>query len=201
VLQFTLKSSVFDRSRQLTLNPDYLEFDDRELVNSEPTRFSKQEIEGIRYGVKLIRGPRIYIGRIFCVDIKNREGKVIQLRLQSVFLIRRRQLAGKYVKVVESLFTYYFKDLARSYLQLFLRNEPFEILGVSFNTEGILFDDKIGRIAWDYIGTRKYRTYYAIYSVTEPDRYKAVDYMEHWNASILHSVTEGILAHKFPNRQ
>ena len=85
-LDFVLKSSIFDRPRQLVLAPLYLEFDDNNLVSSTPTKFLKEEIEGIRFGIKGIRGYRFYIGRTYCIDIKNNSGKIIKLRLKSIYV-------------------------------------------------------------------------------------------------------------------
>ena len=47
-LTFTLRSTIFDRRRQLTISPDYLEFDDNDLAESLPTRFLRSEIESLR---------------------------------------------------------------------------------------------------------------------------------------------------------
>ena len=76
-LDFILRSSIFDRPRQLVLDPFYLEFDDNNLASSDPTKFHKEEIAGIRFGIKRIKGLDFYIGRIYCIDIKNNSGKII----------------------------------------------------------------------------------------------------------------------------
>ena len=116
-LVFTLRSTIFDRPRQLTLTPEYLEFDDNDLAHSAPTRFLKQEIESLRYGVKGIRGYSFYIGRNFSIDIRSTSGQVIKLRLKSLYRIRRKQLADKYAEIVNALFNYYFHDITRQYLK------------------------------------------------------------------------------------
>ena len=48
-VEFRVKSSIFDRSRLLTLDPEYLEFDDNDLGSALPVRFLKEEIEGIKF--------------------------------------------------------------------------------------------------------------------------------------------------------
>ena|ERR1700733_14894724 len=200
-IKFTLKSSIFDRPRELTLSSEFLEFDDNDQISSIPTKFLRKDIEGFRYGVKGIRGDRFYIGRIYYIDIKSSSGQVIKLRLKSIYRIRRKELGAKYVKIVESLFKYYFNNIARKYLQWFRDQRSFEILGVKFNAEGICFDDKIGVVPWEFLGTRSYRRYYALFSETDPDQYKAFEYLDQWNTYVLHSVTEAILKMKFPQRK
>jgi len=200
-LTFTLRSTIFDRHRQLTITPDYLEFDDNDLAGSNPTRFLRSEIESLRYGIKGIRGYKFNIGRIYCIDIRNTSGKVIRLRLKSIYRIRLRQLADKYVKIVTALYDYYFYNIIKHYIALFQNNKPFDILGVNIDAEGILFDKKVGRISWDFLRTRRYWTYFTLFSDTNPNQYKAFEPREHWNAGVLRSIIESILKIKFPQRK
>jgi len=192
-LDFILKSSILDRPRQLVLDPLYLEFDDNNLASSTPTKFLKEEIEGIRFGIKWIRGYGFYIGRIYCIDIKNKSGQIIKLRLKSIYGIRKVQLAEKYVKIANTLLRYYFDSLALQHIQSFQNNEHIEILGVKIDAEGVLFDQKIGKISWNFLGTKQYQTYYTLFSEVDPNKYKAFEYINHWNTSLLESVIEGIL--------
>jgi hypothetical protein len=192
-LDFILKSSIFDRSRQLVLDPLYLEFDDNNLVSSTPTKFLKEEIEGIRYGIKWIRGYGFYIGRIYCIDIKNRSGQIIKLRLKSIYGIRKEQLADKYVKIANTLFRYYFDAIALQHIESYQNNQPTEIVGVKIDARGIVFDQKIGKISWNFLGTKRYHTYYSLFSEVDPNKYKAFEYLHHWNTSLLESVIEAIL--------
>jgi len=70
-IKFTLKSSIFDRPREITISREFLEFDDNDQISSIPTKFLKKDIEGFRYGVKGIRGYSFNIGRIYYIDIKS----------------------------------------------------------------------------------------------------------------------------------
>jgi len=195
-LQFTLKSSIFDRPRRLTLDPDYLEFDDKDLVSSPPARFLKEEIEGLRFGINWARGYSFNFGRIYCIDIRNEANQVIRLRLRSYYGIRKRKLGEEYVKIANLLYRYYFYDLTQHYLRLFENNIPFDILRVNFSAEGIIFDKKVGPIPWDFLGARSYKTYYSLFSKTNPTQYKAFDYIHDWNVCVLEGVTAQIITQK-----
>jgi len=190
-LDFVLKSSIFDRPRQLVLDPLYLEFDDNNLSSSTPKKFLKEE--GIRFGIKWIKGLDFYIGRIYCIDIKNRSGQIIKLRLKSIYGIRKKELAEKYVKIANALLRYYFHALALRHIEAFQNNQLIEILGVKIDAEGVLFDQKLGKISWNFLGTKRYHTYYTLFSEVDPNKYKAFEYLHHWNTSVLQSVVEGIL--------
>jgi hypothetical protein len=200
-ISFTLRSTILDRPRQLTLCPEYLEFDDNDLADAAPTRFLKSEIESLRYGIKGIRGYSFYIGRILIIDIRSTSGQVIKLRLKSLYRIRRKLLTDKYAEIVNALYKYYFHDMVRQYLKLFQDGQAFDILGVSVNADGVLFDNKVGRISWDFLAIRRYTTYYTLFSETNPNQYKALETMEHWNAGVLYSVIKSILESKFPQRK
>jgi hypothetical protein len=200
-LEFTLRSSIFDRPRKLTIHPEYLEFDDKDGAGAMPTRFEKEQMEGLRYGTRFIEGYSFVIGRIFCVDIRSRDGQIIKLRLKSLYRIRRKQLAEKYSTITNAVYKYYFHDVIRQYLTLLDENQSFKILGVSIDAEGVLFDKKVGRVSWDFLGVKRYWRYFTLFSETNPNEYKAYEFLEHWNAGILYGLVESVLKQKFPKRK
>jgi hypothetical protein len=199
-LEFMVRSTILDRPRLLVVDPDYIEFDDQDRKSAAPTRFSKKEIQGLRYGVKAIRGYRFRIGRIYCIDVRNVSGQVIKIRLKSVYRVRRKLLGEKYQEITNSLFKYYFHDLTRDYYRQFQDGQPVELLGVSLNSQGVLFDEKAGRISWDFLGTKRYWHYYTLYSEELPDNYRAFVFLDDWNAGVLRGLIELILKEKFPAR-
>jgi hypothetical protein len=200
-LEFTIKSSIMDRSRRLVLDRAFLEFEDQDRIGQPPIRFLFEDIESMRHGIKAINGYYFRLGRIYCIDIRNYAGQTIKLRLKSIYRIRLQHLEAKYVTILDSLFRYYFNDRVGDYLKLFQEGIAFEMLGIIFTTEGIRLDEKIGVIPWEILGTKSYWSYYAIFSEINPLSYKSFEYIDHWNARILHHVTEEILRIKFPNRK
>jgi len=188
VIELTFKSSITDRYRKLTITPDYLEFDDKDEKHVKATKFLKEETEGIQYGISWIGGYMFYIGRIYCVDVKDKEGRVIKIRLKSLYGIRRKQLAEKYALIVNSLFDLYFDEVSRTYLQKFSNKESFNLLGIDFSQEGVRLSLKDEIIPWSDLGTKSYQTYYAMFSKANPRKYKAFEYLKEWNTGILYSV-------------
>lgn len=199
-LEFMVRSTIMDRPRSLVIDPEFIEFDDQDQVSKAPTHFLRSEIEGIRYGVKPIRGYRFRIGRIYCIDIRDATHRIIRIRLKSVYRVRIKLLEKKYHAIVNSLFRYYFHDMTRDYLAQFRNGQPVELLGVSLNSQGVLFDEKVGRISWDFLGTKRYWHYYTLYSEEKPNDYRTFVFMDDWNAGVLRGVIEVILKEKFPKR-
>ena len=199
-LEFTVRSTILDRPRLLVIDPQYIEFDDKDRMSEAPTRFLTTEIEGLRYGVKGIDGYRFRIGRIYCIDIRDVSGRVIKIRLKSVYRVRRKLLGDKYLEITNSLLKYYFHDIIRSYHRQFQEGQSVELLGIKLNQHAVLFDEKVGWVSWDFLGTKRYWHYYTLYSEESPDNYRAFVFLEDWNAGVLRGLIEVILKEKFPNR-
>jgi hypothetical protein len=90
--------------------------------------------------------------------------------------------------------------MTRHYLRQFRDGQPVDLLGVNLNRQGVLFDEKVGRINWDFLGTKRYWHYYTLYSEEMPDNYRAFVFLDDWNAGVLRGVIEMVLKEKFPSR-
>lgn len=198
--EFLIRSTLLDRPRLLLLDPDYIEFDDQDQVAQSPTRFAKTELDGIRYGIKPISGYWFNIGRIYCIDVRATSGEIMKIRLKSIYRIRRKQLSEKYQAIANTLFSHYFHDLTRQYLALFHNDQPIELLGVHLNKHGVLFDEQVGWVSWNFLGTKRYWHYYTLYSEEAPDNYRAFVFLEDWNAGILRGLIESILKERSADR-
>jgi hypothetical protein len=195
-----VRSTLLDRPRLLVIDAQYIEFDDQDRVSMPPTRFLKTEIQALRYGVKGISGYRFRIGRIYCIDVRDISGRVIKIRLKSVYRVRRKLLGEKYQQITNSLFKYYFHDMTRHYLRQFQEGQSVELLGVNLSQQAVLFDEKAGWVGWEFLGTKRYWHYYTLYSEESPDNYRAFVFLDDWNAGVLRGLIEMILKEKFPNR-
>jgi len=194
--QLSVKSSIFDRNRQLTIAKDYIEFDDNDLISKSPTKFDKEDIIGFRYGVKWINGYQFTIGRVYCIDIQNKQNKIIKLRLKSIYGIRKKLLTEKYATIVNTLYDNFFDNISKDYLSRFDNKIDFELAGLFFTQSGISLNKKSKPISWDNVGTASYKSYYTIFSKSDPSCYKAFEYLNDWNAGIIYSVSRQILKNK-----
>ena len=183
-LQLSLKTSVFQRKKNLIITPDSVEYDDVD--------FSKFEITELRYGIKSINGYRFRIGRMYCVDIKSLTGNIIKLRFISLYQIRRRKLDEKYTSILQAVFENFINDLSRDYIDKFNKQTDFVLLGVTFTQEGIRLNEKADLISWLDLGTRNYRTYYSLFSNSEPTKFRTFHYLTDWNTAVLYSVSRYI---------
>ncbi|AXY78130.1 hypothetical protein D3H65_30865 [Paraflavitalea soli] len=190
-----IKSSVFDRDRELIVDNAFLSFDNKDRIAVPPTTFLKEDITAFRYGVKWIKGYSFVIGRIYCVDIKSSSGEVIKIRLKSIYGVNRTRLHEKYAILINALYDTYFDGITGHYLQQFSESVDFQLLGIAFRQDGILLD-KNRLIKWEDLGTRSYSTYYTVFSKSDPNIYKAFEYLNDWNTGIIYSVSREILKSK-----
>jgi hypothetical protein len=180
----------------LTIDPTYIQFDDNDLINKPQTRFKKDDIKGFRYGIKWIKGYQFTIGRIYCIDIQDKNDRIIKLRLKSLYGIRKNQLNDKYLEILENLYDNFFDEISLKYLSKFDENIDFELGGLIFSQKGILFNKQSEFVSWNNIETSSFMTYYSIYPKSNPHSYKVFEYLNDWNTGILYSVSRQILKNK-----
>jgi hypothetical protein len=195
-IQLFIKSSILDRERQLTVDNDFIEFDNKDLISDPPTRLLKSDIIGLRYGIKWINGYQFVIGRIYCIDLLSADKEILRIRLKSIYGIRKQQLTEKYGIIVNALYDNFFDDVTRNYLNQFSDKRDFELANIFFTQTGLTLDSKSEIIPWEDIGTKSYSTYYAIFSKSNPTRYKTIEYLNDWNTGVLYSVSREILMDK-----
>ncbi|MGG9963854.1 hypothetical protein [Ferruginibacter sp. SUN106] len=187
-LQIQLKASIFASEKSLKINAEFLEFGEESL--------SKFEIAEIRYGVKAINGPSFRIGRIFQVEVKSVTGKIIKIRFQSVYQVRRKKLEEKYLQILNALFENYFNDIVGDFVKSFNDKIDFDILGVTFTQEGVILNKNTATIEWLNLGTKNYWTYYSLFSKSDAHHNRSFYYLTDWNTIILQTVSRHILKEK-----
>lgn len=195
-IQLTIKSSFLDRERQLIITDEHIEFDDNDRISALPTKFLVPDIVAFRFGIKWINGYQFTIGRIYCVDIKSKKDDVIKIRLKSLYGINLRKLSAKYSEILNGLYDNIFDNISADFLEKFSKSIEFEILGMTFKSSGIYFNDKRRLIEWEDLGTKNYSTYYAVFSKSNPALHKTFEYLTDWNTGILYSVSRQILNDK-----
>lgn len=193
-IKISIKSDFFDRKRELTFHPDFLEFDDNDKIDGISTKFEKESITKFKFGIKWLNGYAFTFGRIYCIDIENKHGKQIKLRLKSIYGINLRSLTEKYANIVDSLQDYYFDEISRKYLNDFSNNIIFKINNIEYDAYGVNFEKY--SIAWEDLQTKNYRNYFSITSKSDNSKYILIDYMNDWNGTVIYSVTRKILMDK-----
>jgi hypothetical protein len=184
-LKLSLKSTLLSKEKILLIDPEFIEFDN--------TNFSKFEIAELRYGIKAIKGYRFVIGRIYCIDIKTLDEKIIKIRLKSLYRVRKHKLGEKYKIILKALFENFINDICQSFIDKFNNKVDFNLLGTTFTQNGVILNKTTETIPWFDLGTRNYWSYYSLFSITDSRKYRIFYYLSDWNTIVLYSVSRHIL--------
>jgi hypothetical protein len=187
-LQLTIKSSVFDKSKILNIDPEFIELGTKSLT--------KFEIAELRYGVEAIRGYRFNIGRSYCIEIRSVTGTVMKIRLRSLYGIKKKKLGQQYLLILNTILKFYIDDICKSFYTKFNNKITFSILGVTFTQQGILIEKNVDLIDWQDLGVKNYWSYYSLFSKTNPDKHKIFKYLTDWNTIVVEKLSKHILREK-----
>lgn len=200
-LSLIIKRGFWDNyPRKLILSPDYIQFEDKDTINTAFTRFNKVEIADYRYGIKWIRGIEFYIGREYRLFIRSHDNRIIKISFRTFYRYKKKAHHNKFEFIIQTIYRLYFKDMTSEFIRQFLSGKEIKISDVHISQEGVTI--QIFRIAkktmefipWDKVRTKNYTTYYAIYSIENPeDLNRGYSYLDDWNVTVLYSVMEFIL--------
>jgi hypothetical protein len=189
------KTNFSSKEKTIVFTVDALcQYCDNDLL----TQIDKEEIIDIRYGISWIRGIDFVIGRIYCIDISNRNNKIIKIRLRSLYGINKMNLHKKYNEIINKLYEFYFNAKILNYVSSINNGINVEIADIIFKKEGVCLDPKKsdGFVEWEDINSRAYSYYYTLSSKRRPDFYKAFTYLTDWNAVIVYSISREIIKSK-----
>lgn len=203
-IEIKIQRGFFDNSkRQLTISPEYTEFEEKNLRSAPLTRFNKNEITDCRFGVKWHSGIYFMIGREFKIFLRNRDKQVLEINFNSYLGIKKKELGELYVQIVKKLWEFYFTDITSDLLSKFKSGEDIQVGEAKISREGItiktggIITEKDKTIPWGKVGIRNYNTYFAIYSTEDSASInKGFSYLDNWNTLVLSNVVQTILATK-----
>lgn len=202
-LDFEIRRSFIDNAkRKLILNENYFEFENKDHIGNEFTRFEAKDIVAFRYGINWIEYI-LNFGREYIIEVQNRNGKILKVSFSSYFGINLKEKTQNYAKVVDSLWDFYFEKIILEFLEKFKTGNSIIIGEVKIENSGIIIrpDNGISRketfIEWNKVKTRRYRTYYSIFSTENPAKInRGYSFKSDWNTAVLYSVIEQILKEK-----
>ena len=186
VHEFQVRRTPLSATRLLTVDPLYLELEGP-LSN---IRFTKEDIEGFRFGVTRFRYRFIPVSKSYNIEIKNSEGKIILIRMHSFFEIDNKKIQRLFIQIHKQIQLAYFNDMAIHYVRLLNGGLTYELAGAFLMKEGVLLKKEKQVIPWIRIGLASYFHSCSVYDLADPKHYRSFDYWHDWNASLLRSVID-----------
>jgi hypothetical protein len=184
--QYRVKRGPLSASRLLTIDPLFIGMEGP-LAN---TRFTKDDIEGFRYGARYYYFFVIPMGRTYTIEIKSSQGKVISLRMHTFFSIGNKKTQNLFIQIYKKIHEAYFKDMAIHYVRLLNEGLNFNLAGALLTREGVVIKKDRPVIPWIRIGLTSNYSSCSICDLSDPDHYRSFDYWFDWNASLLFSVVD-----------
>jgi len=200
----TIKRSFYDNTeRELIINPDFLQFEDKNHKDNLYTILKKEDISAYCYGIKWIRGFKFTIGRDYQIYIKSKENKILKINFKGFYGRNKEAHHEKFYEILAHLWENYFSDFASIFIEKHNNNEPFSIGKLHFEQNGITIENAaiIGNkktfIPWGDIETKNYFTYFAVFSIKNPSTInQCYYYKDEWNTTLIYSVLRTILKEK-----
>jgi hypothetical protein len=172
--------------RRLTINPLYLELKGP-LAN---IHFTKEDIEGFRYGVQNFQYFIIPISRTYNIEVRNGQGKIMFIRMHTVFGFGNRKIEKLFIDIYKRIHKAYFFDMAIHYVRLLNGRLDYNLAGVLLTNDGVYLKKDSPLIPWISVGLSSYYHACSVYDISDPQHYRLFDYWQDWNASLLHSVID-----------
>jgi hypothetical protein len=151
-----------------------------------------QNIAAIRLGVKWIRGLWFVFGRQFIIEIKHPDNHITKLNLNSYYGLRVQTYEEAWTDTISHLYSFYFSGQLNMYLELINIKQPFELLGVTFHSDGISWG-KNGTLPWNQIATSNYRSYFVVHHKQNVRLNKSFNFLNDWNAYILQAMLKHVV--------
>ena len=186
IQSFHVKRTLFSAPRLLTVAPLYLEMEGP-LAN---TRFTKEDIEGLRFGVTHFRYFLIPISKTYNIEIKNSQGKIFLIRMHTLFGVGSQKNRNLFIQIHKQIQQSYFNDMAIHYVRLLKGGLTFELAGAFLTEEGILIKKDNPLIPWSRTGLATRFHSCSVYDKSDLRHFRSFDYWHDWNASLLRSVVD-----------
>lgn len=173
-------------------------FSDEGLTIEKPLSFdskvfiSGENIAAFRFGTKELYGYKFAFGRQYFIETRDFQNNTFKIKLNSYYGIKRRAYYKLWAELLQQLWDFYLVNQLSYYTELYNIQQMFELAGVTFEPEGISWDNK-NSLRWSEIAVKSYQTYFMIYDVDNPKKYKCCVFSIDWNAVVLQSLLKDIV--------
>ena len=203
-ITFKIKRSWFDnKERELIINPDFIQFENKNSLENNPTRFEKEDIISIRYGLVWIRGFEFTVGREYQIFIQNRNKEIIKIHFKGFYGINKKKLSEAYSDMLSYILDYYFQDILNEYVDKYDSGEELNLGDVFINKDYLkikvagLVKNQFKEIPWESVGVREYYSHFAVFSNKDAQNInRTFKYLDEWNSVLLLYLINAILKHK-----
>jgi hypothetical protein len=151
-----------------------------------------ENISAFRFGTKELYGYKLVFGRQYFIETRDFSNKTYKIKLNSYYGIKRKTYYKVWAELLQHLWDFYLASQLSYYTELYNIQQVFELAGVTFQPDGISWDRK-NKLLWNEIAVKSYQSYFMIYDIDNPKKYKCCAFSIDWNAVVLQSLLKDIV--------
>ena len=173
---FIIIRSLFDqRKRLLSIHKDSIRFENKDNIQDLYTILPRENISGIRYGIRFIKGIKFYIGREYLIFIKDYSGRELKINFKIFYGRKLEQKNKLFNEIVNELWVNFFDEKVNSYYLKLKQNESFILADIHFKIDCIEFSKY--KISYDDLSVKTYYHYFVIFSLNNQNINKLLYYL------------------------
>ncbi|HMG94422.1 MAG TPA: hypothetical protein VK589_30390 [Chryseolinea sp.] len=181
--EFIIRTGIFDRKRKLILSEEYLEYEDKDFIGNEFSRFDKCDIQDFKHTRDRIVWYEFSVGQRFTITFKSKQNKEIKISFDS-YLGLREVCHNLYSTIVETTWQYYHASIVECFLNRFYNGEELEIQGIKINNTGVILKDHHTWVPWDKLGMSDYERYFVVHHKDNPQLHSRVNSNEYGSETL-----------------
>ncbi|MEO7988748.1 MAG: DUF6585 family protein [Chryseolinea sp.] len=189
--EYFVKSGILDRKRRLAVTENYIEFEDKDLIGEEFTRFVKADIADFKYGTDWIVWYKLYVGRHFTITLKGKDNKELRISFKG-YLRFANEYEVIYSDLISDIRKYFYQDILDKYLNQFNANEELIFGRIKLSQKGIDVLETGLDFTWTNLTVKVYQTYFSLYRIDTPEFHIWINFNE-WNSGVIYYLTQRIL--------
>lgn len=165
-------------------------------ANSIVSQFNIDETCSIRFGVKWIKGFEFTIGRVYTIQLKNAYNKKLDIKLLSMYGIKKNESWDIYISILNSILDFLFDNYFVQHLENIKNNKETKICDTIVTTKGVQLTANTEIIPWKFIELAEFNRYFSITSTIQKNNYRMYYFVEDWDSYILMKVCAYIINEK-----
>lgn len=196
---FIQRGFLDNRERKVVITKEYIEFEDKNRIDSENSRLYWKDFDAIRYGNERIRGYSFYIGLKRQIFIQDSNKNQIKISLTSLYSFRHKKNHEKFSEILNTIFNSFLNSHVFTLIELVKSGQKITLAGVEVSKDEVAYHFKKELLKIDFLvlNIASYKSYFYIYSEIDKERSFRVNFLEDWNSMLLYSVIKNFLKNKF----
>lgn len=151
-----------------------------------------ENVSAIRSGKKGIAGLRFFWGQHFIIDLQHHDDNYTRVKFSSYCGLRVQNYEEAWKDALNHLHQFYFASQVSMYKELLYLKQPFELLGVTFNADGISWGNN-GIVPWKQITLSNYQNNFVIHHRQNVRLNIGFDFSRDWNATVLQAMLNYVI--------